>query len=537
MKKKLLVSEEISPNLINKLSPFFVVDYNPKIERKELLSKISDYNVIVVRSKTKVDPEVINKGKNLELICRAGTGVDNIDIEAATRKGIPVMNTPGGNTISAAEHTLALMLALCRHIPQANISLRENKWERSKFKGTELQGKTLGIIGLGKIGKEVASRAKSFGMKIVGFDPLLSKEIADQLEIELYSFKDLISNSDIITLHVPLTEDTENLISEKTIDKCKDGIKIINCARGGLVNENAVVAGLNKEKISGAAFDVFLEEPPKNSELINHPKVICTPHLGASTEEAQEKIAVQLGDQIISWLNENKLDGCVNTVGIKHIGDEKVQPYLDLAERIGEIHFQILRGNCSKVVLNYHGNFLEKYSETVKAAYLKGLIQNLISQPVNYINVFAVAAEIGLMIEEKYSPPDKIYPVLFSADMTTTGMKSESNLLIAGTVAMNNYPVITNIGEYHAEIKPEGNMILYYNHDRPGVLSKVSSILAGFSINIAGLSLSRLGKGLDALTVINTDEVVNKKILDELKEIDEIKSIYSLRISTKKTIF
>ncbi len=523
--KKILIPEEISEQLINNLSNDFVIDYKPKLNAKEIPAIIFDYNIIIVRSKTKVNAEIINAGENLELICRAGTGVDNIDVDTATRKGIPVMNTPGGNTIAAAEHTMALLLALCRHIPQSNISLKNGKWERSKFSGTELYGKTLGIVGLGKIGREVALRARSFGMSIIGYDPLISKETAEQFEVNLCDYENLISSSDIITLHIPLTGETKNLISAAAIKKCKTGVKIINCARGGLVDEKAVVEGLNSGKISGAAFDVYSEEPPRNLELINHPKVVATPHLGASTEEAQEKIAVQLADQIKAWLNNGKLEGCINAINLKYINDEKVKPFLDLAEKTGRIHSQIVKGSFGKVILNFHGNFLSKYVDVIKAAYLKGLIQNLVTPPVNYINSTLIASEMGLLVEEKILPADKIYSNLFSVVLQT----NNERLKISGTVTLNNNPLITSIGEYHSEIKPEGNLLLYYNQDRPGVLSKVSSVLADFNINIAGLSLSRLGKGLDAMTIINTDEVVKEEILDELLKVEEIRSIHSIQ--------
>ncbi|MFA3784131.1 phosphoglycerate dehydrogenase [Melioribacteraceae bacterium 4301-Me] len=527
MKKRILIPEEISSHLINNLSADFSIDYQPKFTAKEILEVIGNYNIVIVRSKTKITSEIINAGKNLELICRAGTGVDNIDVEAATRRGIPVMNTPGGNTIAATEHTMALILSLCRHVPQANISLKSGKWERSKFNGTELYGKTIGIIGLGKIGREVALRAKSFGMSVIGYDPLISKEVADQFEVELCDYEKLISSSDIITLHIPLTDDTKNIISASTINKLKDGVKIINCARGGLVDEKAVLDGLNSGKISGAAFDVYTEEPPKNLELINHPKVVATPHLGASTEEAQEKIAIQLTEQIKAWLYNGKLEGCVNAINLKYINDEKVKPFLELAEKIGIIHSQILKGNFVKVMLNCYGSFLSKYLYVIKAAYLKGLIQNLASPPINYINSILIASEMGLSVEEKILPADKIYSTLFSATVVTN---SES-LTISGTVMLNNNSLITAIGDYHSEIKPEGNLLLYYNQDKPGVLSKVSAVLASFNINIAGLSLSRLGKGLDAMTIINTDEVVEQNVINELMKVEEIRKIYSIRFS------
>lgn len=278
------------------------VDYRPDINRNELLNVISNYNVLIIRSAVKADAELIALGNNLELIGRAGTGVDNIDMEAAAKKGIKVMNTPGCNTISAAEHTLSLLLSMCRQIPQANSSLRNGMWDRKSFSGTELFGKTFGIIGLGKIGREVAIRVKSFGMNLIGFDPIISQESVSELGIKLLSLEEIYPIADFISLHVPLNDETKNLLSKETLYKCKKGVRIVNCARGGVINEADLLDALNDDQVAGAAIDVFNSEPITDFTLINHPNVVATPHLGASTNEAQEKVAVQLGTQIINWI-------------------------------------------------------------------------------------------------------------------------------------------------------------------------------------------------------------------------------------------
>jgi D-3-phosphoglycerate dehydrogenase len=301
--KKILIAEKIHKNFMSLFgSNDISIDYLPDINRNELLNVIGNYNILIVRSAVKADEELIARGNNLELIGRAGTGVDNIDVVAAANKNIIVMNTPGCNTISAAEHTMSLLLSMCRQIPQANSSLKNGKWDRKSFNGIELFGKTFGIIGLGKIGSEVAIRAKSFGMNLVGFDPLVSQEIASELGIKLLRLEEIYPIADFISLHVPLTDETKNLLSKETLQKCKKGVRIINCARGGVINESDLLDALNEGHVAGAAIDVFEYEPVTDFNLINHPNVIATPHLAASTLEAQEKVAVQLGNQILDWI-------------------------------------------------------------------------------------------------------------------------------------------------------------------------------------------------------------------------------------------
>lgn len=525
---KILVSDKIDASFIEAFENYekAEVDYLPGLERTELKEKIKNYDALVVRSSTKVDLELIVNANNLKLIARAGTGVDNIDIEAATRKGIFVINTPGGNTISAAEHTLSLMLSLCRHIPQANATLKEKKWDRKTYVGTELQGKTLGVLGLGKIGREVSLRASSFGMNILGYDPVISNETAKQVGAKLVSFNELIENSDIITLHLPFNEDTKYIISSEALNKCKDGVKIINCARGGLVNEKDIIEYLNNGKVSGAAFDVYEEEPTNNYELINHPKVVATPHLGASTSEAQEKIANQLVEQMKEWVEEGTINFAVNTNVSSAIQDEKLKPFLKLCERIGEMNLQILKENIKEVKLKYSGSFLHPYSNALTAAFLKGLLKKLMSGAINYVNAPIIAKELGLKVEENLSFNSGLYTSLVTSDLQT----AKTNLTISGTVILNNNLKIVQINDYGLEVTPEGNLLIYYNVDKPGVLSKVSSLLAKENINIAGLSLSRTEKGLQALTVINLDERPEDDIIKKIGGLEDINEYFVLSI-------
>ncbi|MGA8265551.1 MAG: hydroxyacid dehydrogenase, partial [Ignavibacteriaceae bacterium] len=317
--KKILISDPVDQKCAEIFKEAgYEVDFKTGLSWDELSNIIQDYNGLVVRSETKVTPELISKMNNMEVIGRAGTGVDNINLEAATRKGIIVMNTPGGNTVSTAEHTMALMLSMFRNIPQANQSLRSGKWDRKSFKGTELYGKVIGVIGLGKVGREVVSRSKAFGMKVIGYDPVLSNEIADKMGIELADLDVIFAQSDLITVHVPLSDETKHLINSETLNRCKDGVRVINCARGGIVDETALLEALNLGKVSSAAFDVYEVEPPDlKNKLLNHPKVVCTPHLGASTEEAQVKVAIQIAEQIVDLFKNKRISGGVNASDVE----------------------------------------------------------------------------------------------------------------------------------------------------------------------------------------------------------------------------
>lgn len=505
----------------------FEVRYQPGISRDELKKVIGDYNGLVVRSETQVDSEIISLMNNMEVIGRAGTGVDNIDVDAATRKGIIVMNTPGGNTISTAEHTMALMVSMCRNIAQANHSLRSGKWERKLFKGTELHGKTLGIIGLGKIGREVGVRSKAFGMNIIAFDPVVSEDLANKFEVELVDLNSLFEKSDIITVHVPLNDETRNLISDRTIRKCKDGVKIINCARGGIVNEEDLINALDSGKVSAAAFDVYETEPPDFSgKLINHPKIVATPHLGASTEEAQEKVAMQIAEQIIELFQKKSSRGIVNAAAIEVESDSQLSPYIKLAENIGILHSQLIRGQLKQININFSGDLLHSASTLITTSFLKGFLSKKLSETVNLINAPYLAKEIGIKINELKTGANSSYTNLLSVECES----DKENRSLAGTVFGNNELRIVNIDSYHLELKPEGHMLFYSNIDKPGMLATVGKILADANINIAGLSLGRLEAGKVALTVINTDSEIDQKGLREISSIKGVKDVQKVKI-------
>lgn len=520
--KKILITDKIHPRCVEILQQnSFEVDYNPELPHEKIVSTIKNYNVLLVRSATQVNSKIIENGTNLELIGRAGAGVDNIDIEAATRKGILVMNTPGGNTISAAEHTMAMIMSLCRNIPQANQSMKEGKWEKKKFSGMELSSKTLGVVGLGKIGKEVAQRAAAFEMKIIAFDPFLSNDIAEQLGIELVTLDELFYRSDVITFHVPLSSETKDLINEKNLSELKKGVKIINCARGGVVNENAVLKGIEDGIISGAAFDVFIEEPPKDLSLVKNDKVICTPHLAASTDEAQEKVAIQLAEQIVSYYNGGSPAGFVNGIAIKYLNNNQLKPYIDLAKKLGSIHGQTLDKECHNIEIEYYGEYLSEYSEVLSTSFLQGLLSSFSDTAVNLISAKHIAKERGINLREIKSSARKNYNNVIKAFIP----EKEYLHSFEGIVIGNNLIKIIKVDDYKMEFEPAGNIIIYNNVDRPGVLARAGYLLAENNINIAGVSLSRINKGAAALTIMNIDESIDEEVVNKLRQINGIEKI------------
>jgi D-3-phosphoglycerate dehydrogenase len=526
--KKILISDSVDEKCTAILkSAGFSVDYKTDFSKVELLNVIPDYSALIVRSSTQVDAELIEKMQSMKVIGRAGAGVDNIDVKAATRKGILVMNTPGGNTISAAEHTIALMLAASRKIPQANISLHLKKWDRKRFQGSELFSKTLGLIGLGKIGKEVAIIAKAFGMKIISFDPLVSSDAISDLDIQLVSLDDIWKTADIISVHTPLNDKTKYLISYNELSKCKTGVVIINCARGGIVNEKDLLAGLKEGKVSAVGLDVFESEPPDfNLGLIQHPAVVSTPHLGASTEEAQQKVAVQIAEQIVEYFKKGNPAGAVNSSSMKDISSENLKSFVKLAEVQGKILSQVRKDSLQKLTIIFKGELFRSSSKLLSTALLKGFLSEELDSTVNYINAPLLAEEMGIVLEEIISTENKDYLNLIETKIVT----NSGEWKLSGTVFGSNELRIVEINNYPVEFKPEGNILIYKNVDRPGMLASVSRELASSKINIAGLSLGRKSEGDDALTIINIDSPIDQKIKNSISSLNGVKEIYSVYI-------
>jgi len=525
--KKILISDAVDKSCSEMLHNFgHDVKFQPGIKRDELLNQIHKYNALIVRSETQVDGEMLALADNLEVIGRAGAGVDNIDVNKASRKGILVMNTPGGNTISTAEHTMALLLGMCRNIAQSNQSLKSGKWDRKNFKGTEVAGKTIGIIGLGKIGREVAIRCQTFGMNIVAYDPILQSDINSSLKIRLVNLDKIWELADIITVHVPLNSETNHLISESVLSKCKNGVKIINCARGGIIDENALLKALEVGKVSAAAFDVYETEPPASeNKLINHPKVLSTPHLGASTEEAQIKVAQQIALQINDYFKSGEQKGAVNSFTINN-HDEKLLPYLKLAENLGSIQSQLLEGYIKELNVELNGEVLIKNSELITTAILKGFLSDRLTEVINYINAPVLAKELGILVNEKKSS----VKINYSNLLTTNFFSDKNKKNIAGTVFDRNEIRVVNINNYRIDLKPEGNLLICTNIDKPGMLASISRVLAEAKINIAGLSLGRVEAGKDALTVITVDDKISNEVRNKISLLEGIKKVQSVII-------
>lgn len=521
--KKILISDSVNQRSIEILkSAGYSVTYKTDYSREEILNAISDYHALIVRSATKVDSELIARMNSMEVIGRAGAGVDNIDLNAASKKGILVMNTPGGNTISTAEHTLAMMLSLCRNIPQANQSILQSKWDRKKFSGTELRGKTLAILGLGKIGKEVAKRAKAFGMNIIGYDPLISEEAANEIGVKLFKLEEIWSLADIITVHVPLNSETKNLINKHVLQKCKKGVKLINCARGGIINEKDLYEALENGIVSGAAIDVYETEPPDFSNpLLHHPKVVCTPHLGASTEEAQELVAIQIAEQIVDYFKSGKISGAVNLIAFTEEVPEEVKMFFNLSEKLGAFSAQLLNERLKQITIELSGESLHKFSKEISLAFAKGFLSIKMNEPVNYVNAPIILKEHKISLNEKLSSEDSTFRNLIKVEMLT----ENENKKISGTFLGKNELRIVRINDYLVEVKPEGNLLLYKNIDKPGMLASVGKILASQNINIAGLSLGRLEQGKEALTIINTDEKIPLDIVNKIKTLEGVSDI------------
>ena len=524
---KVLISDQVEQVCADVLKKEgFEVDFRPGLKPDELKKIVGEYEGLIVRSSTQVSSEIVASAVKMKVIGRAGAGVDNIDCDAATRRGIIVMNTPGGNTISTAEHTVSLLLSLARNIPQACDSIRQGKWERKKFTGMELFGKTIGIIGLGKIGREVAIRCQAFAMKTIGFDPVLSEEVATKLNINLVSLEELYAQADVITVHTPLNDETRGLIGDDQIKACKPGVRIINCARGGIVDEGALLRGLQSGKIGGAALDVFEHEPPSGSELLQHPRLIATPHLGASTEEAQEKVAKQIAVQVADLLHERGIAGAVNAEVIQMAMRHDLKPYVRLAEKLGSLEAQLVPGKLRRITVTVVGHPLVQSSELITSAVLKGVLSHRLTEPVNLVNASLIARELGISLEEKREMDGGSYTHLIKIEYESDQGKRAA----AGTVFENSHMRIVQMDGYRLEIVPEGTMLFYKNVDKPGMLAAVGSILASAGINIAGLALGRDEPGQRALTIINVDSPIPQGVLKKMEMIEGVFEVRSAKL-------
>ncbi len=492
----------------------------------ELRREIAACDGLVIRSATKVTADVLAAADRLKVIGRAGSGLDNVDKAAASKRGIVVMNTPGGNTVTTAEHTLSMMMSLARNIPQATASLKAGRWEKKKFGGVELYKKTLGVIGMGAIGAQVAKRAIGLGMTVLGYDPYLSTEKAEELGVELSDLDAIYRRSDFITVHTPLTGETRGLINVKTIKKMKDGVRIINCARGGIVNEADLVSALKSGKVAGAAFDVFEVEPPEGNPLLGLDNFICTPHLGASTEEAQLNVAVAVAEQVRDYLVYGIVRNAVNVPSIAPDLIPKVQPYLTLAEKLGSFLAQVYEGGLSQVTVEYHGEVAEYDSTPITTAVLKGLFGPIMEESVNYVNAPLIARERGVEVKEIKSSDAGDYPSLIKVSVAS-GRKGFS---AAGALFIKRDPRIVQLDGFTMEVIPEGDLLVMSNNDKPGVIGDIGTLLADNRINIAWMQFGREKKGGKAMSVVSVDAVPRKELIDKLKKLPNVRSVKYVKI-------
>jgi D-3-phosphoglycerate dehydrogenase len=513
--KRVLISDEVSRRALDRfaLESDLALDYRPGLPAGELRTIIGGYAALVVRSQTKVTAAVIEAATRLEVIGRAGTGVDNVDLEAATRRGIVVMNVPGGNTVSAAEHTMAMLLAMARAIPAADRSMRSGRWERGRFVGAELEGKILGVLGMGKVGREVAHRARSFGMQVIGCDPFVSAEDMGRSQTVFVPLEEIFGRSDFITVHTPLTPQTRHLVGDKELSACKPGVRIVNCARGGIVDENALAACLRSGHVAGAALDVYEEEPPGEIAFREMDNVVLTPHLAASTAEAQEKVAVVIAEQICDYLRDGVARNAVNLTPMDPRVRERVAPHLLLAEKLGRFQGQLIEGPLREITVEYSGEIPAEAQPALTVAILKGYFERFLSEPVNAVNAFSITRERGIRLTEtKTSEPQdymNLITVIFDA--------GERRQAVAGTVFGRNLPRLVGLDDFRFDAVPDGELLLVSNDDRPGIVGIVGSLLGANQINIAYMALGRDRIGGHAIAVINIDSPLPDAVAELLR--------------------
>jgi len=525
---KVLISDSLSEQGVTILKKAGLeVDIKTKLTPAELIQEIGQYDGLVIRSGTKVTKEVIAAAKNLKVIGRAGSGLDNVDVPAATKRGIVVMNTPGGNTITTAEHTFALIFSMARQTPQANASVKSGKWEKNKFMGIELFDKTLGIVGLGQIGSWVARLAQGAGMKVIAFDTYLSQDIAQKMGVTLVDLATLYAKSDIITLHTPMTAETKYLINAEAIAKMKDGVRIVNCARGGIVDEAALLAALTSGKVAASASDVFEKEPvDPNHPLLKLDNFICTPHLGAATLEAQENVALAIADQVVDYLVRGVVRYAVNLPSISLDLIPKVQPYVLLAEKIGSFIGQTIDGGITAIHIEYHGEAAELQSAPMYVAALKGLLAPILEETVNYVNAPAIAKERGIEVKETKSDNAGNFASLLTMKVTTsTGKK-----IVSGSVFHKTEPRFIEVDGVALEIIPEGNMLYIHNNDKPGVIGDLGQLLAKNEINVSRMQLGREQSGGLAISVVGIDLAASESLLKEIRTIPNVLSVKPIKL-------
>ncbi|WP_099157484.1 phosphoglycerate dehydrogenase [Virgibacillus ndiopensis] len=523
---RILISDPLSEEGIQSLQHAenvnIVIDTD--LTPEKLGDKIADFDALLVRSQTQVTRELISKAPNLKIIGRAGVGVDNIDLDAATEHGIIVVNAPNGNTNSAAEHTMAMLMAMSRNIPQAYYALKNQQWERKKYLGVELKNKTLGIIGLGRIGTEVAYRAKGQRMNVMAYDPFFTEEKADKMGIGYGTIEEVLKEADFITVHTPLLKETRHLLNAEAFQLMKNGVQIVNCARGGIIDEDALYEAIISKKVAGAAMDVFEEEPFLDNRLLELPEVIATPHLGASTVEAQENVAIDVCQDVISFLNGGTVQNPVNLPSVPKAIMNKIEPYFNLAEQLGLFLIHLTQEAIEEVNIYYAGDLSEVEVAPLTRNTVKGLLKRHLGDHVNDVNALYLAEKKGITIHENKTSQAKGFTNLLKVKVKTkSDVRSVSGTLLNGLGAR-----IVKVDHYSVDFTPVGHIIVIHHKDQPGVIGRMGSLLAQHQINIATMQVDRSDVGGDAIMMLTVDKHLEKDGLEELKALDEINDVTAI---------
>ena len=521
---KVLIADKLSPAAVAIFKERGVdIDNKPGMTKEELLAVVDQYDGIAIRSNTKITADVIKAAKKLKVVARAGIGVDNVDIPAATAAGVIVMNTPFGNSITTAEHAISLMLALARELPAANASTQAGKWEKNRFMGVEITGKVLGLIGAGNIGSIVADRARGLKMRVIAYDPFLSPERAEDIGVEKVELNDLLARADFITLHVPMTPETKNILSAEALAKTKKGVRIVNCARGGLIDEAALKAALDSGHVAGAALDVFAVEPAKENVLFGNEKVVATPHLGASTNEAQENVALQVAEQISDYLLTGAITNALNMPSISAAEAQKVGPWISLAEKLGSFAGQLTGSSLTAVEIIYEGTASALNTRALTQAALSGLLRPMLSE-VNMVNAPIVAKERGIKVSETRRDRQGVYEGYIKIVVTM----GDTTRRVAGTVFSDGRPRLIQIKDINLDTEFAAHMLYVVNEDKPGFIGKLGTILGDAKVNIANFTLGRSAPGQDAICLVEVDGQVSDGTIATITALPQVRMAKAL---------
>ena len=518
---RVLISDNLAPVGIEILkNAGLEVDVKTGMSPDEIKAVIGDYDGLVIRSATRVTADLLESAGRLRVVGRAGIGLDNVDIPAASQKGVVVMNAPDGNATTAAEHAISMMMALSRNIPQATSSMKDGKWEKKKFMGREVTGKTFGVIGIGRIGGIAASRAQGLKMKTIAFDPHMPKDIAEKIGVELVSLEDLAKRADYISVHVPLTKETRSLVSTEFFSNMKKDAMFIDCARGGVCDEVALYEALKADEIAGAALDVFAQEPTtfENCPLLGMDNFICTPHLGASTAEAQENVAVAIAEQMADYLNKGTVTNAVNVPSVSDDVLAQVGPYITLGEMLGSMHMQLARGGVEEVALEYGGALSEQNVSSVTVAFLKGLFTPILKDAVNYVNAPIIARDRGIKVIESRTERSADFINSLSIRVTT----DEGENILVGTVFGQNEPRLVRLNSFRLEALPAGPMLLVFNNDVPGVIGALGTELGRANVNISRMTVGREEKSKQNIIFLGTDQLITRELVEKVRALENI---------------